>query len=705
MRHPIWKWLVLPVLFFSAMTTVLTFPFPLHMKDTVLHQADPLLNAWILAWDAHILLRDPIALYQANDFYPYSNTLAYSEILLAQGLLAIPIIWLTNNPILGVNIAWFSSFVLSGVAMYVLIYHFTRHLGASLVAGTIYAFNPFRFAHIFHVQVLSSQWAPVAFLFLDRLIKRQKFSDAAGWTLFLNLQFLSSYYHALFSTVAVGVLMGGYWLWERQRFSCRLFFLLLICLVISAAIQIPLVTPYFFVSRSMGFERSLEDAIRGGASLTDFITAPSSNWLYGPLTSHLRGEGWWEHITFPGVVAVALAVVGLFNGLKQRCGFRKWVVQYLILTVVLFVFSLGPSLRIEEHTIFSPLPYRLLYDYLPGFRAIRQPARFHVFTMAGLSLLAGVGVVAIDGCLKSIRHKTIMVITLICLIALENLAVPLPYVHMPLNDRIPTVYCWLAEQPGDGPVLELPILMDVGAVEAPRLYYSAFHWKKLVNGYGGFLPPVYAHFLFFDREFPDQSYRWIVGLGVRYVILHRWQYDAQELRRIDERLSGFQDRLRLVADFGDDQVFEVIQPATGMPNAPMSDQTLDGKVALLGYYFEPLIVHPGTTVQVDLFWQSKAPMTTDYTVFVHIIDSESGRLVAQHDGQPVNGERPTSTWKYDEVVLDTHQITIPHDLPIGVYEVRTGMYELRTMKRLPVQGKDGMIQGDFLLLGWLRVSE
>jgi len=144
------------MLFFGAVTVILTFPFPFHLTDAVLHPADPLLNAWILAWDAHILPRNPLALYHANDFYPYSNTLAYSETLLGQGLFAIPVIWLTHNPILAVNIAWLVSFILSGVGMYALVYHFTRQRGAALVAGTVFAFNPFRFAHVLHVQVLST---------------------------------------------------------------------------------------------------------------------------------------------------------------------------------------------------------------------------------------------------------------------------------------------------------------------------------------------------------------------------------------------------------------------------------------------------------------------------------------------------------------------------------------------------------------------
>jgi len=228
----------------------------------------------------------------------------------------------------------------------------------------------------------------------------------------------------------------------------------------------------------------------------------------------------------------------------------------------------------------------------------------------------------------------------------------------------------------------------------------------MVNGYGGFFPPTYAYFLFFDREFPDQPYRWIVGLGVRYVVLHRWQYDAQELERIDARLLEFHDRLHLVADFGADQVFEVIQPATGLPNQPLSDASWDGKAVLLGYFVSPPIVHPGETVDVSLFWQDRRSVNQDYTVFVHLVNGE-GQLAAQHDGQPVNWpsdeKYPTSAWQPFQVIVDTHTFLIPEGAPTGTYEIRVGMYDLRTMKRLPVRRVDGMIRGDFLPVGQLQV--
>ena len=40
-------------------------------------------------------------LFNANAFYPYQNSLAFSESLIGQAFLVTPLIWLTDNPVLG----------------------------------------------------------------------------------------------------------------------------------------------------------------------------------------------------------------------------------------------------------------------------------------------------------------------------------------------------------------------------------------------------------------------------------------------------------------------------------------------------------------------------------------------------------------------------------------------------------------------------
>jgi hypothetical protein len=698
-RKQFWNWIGFPAIFFLLATIILTYPLVFHLKNAVLHPADPLLNAWILGWDAHILRTDPLNLYQANSFYPYTNTLAYSETLLGQALFTTPIIWLTNNPILAVNLAWITSFVMSGIGVYVLTYEYTKAILPSCIAGMIFAFNAFRFAHIFHLQILTAQWLPIFLLFLKRALEKNHWRDWLAAATSFNLQVLSCYYYGLFIILALEVFIIVWWILRRPRLKWEHLMKMGIFLLITAMIQIPLSLPYFEVSQNMGFERTLEDAVLGGADLTDFITHTPRNKLYGDLTAEFRGKGWWEHVTFPGAVPLTLVIIALATKSKQL---REGKLIFAIISLTSFILSLGPMLRFNDKILFRFLPYRVFYEHVPGFRAIRQPGRLHILTMMGLGVLAGYGALKIANFFESITWRRISMTVFVILISIEVIQVPLEFTTMPLADEIPPAYKWLQEESIKGPILELPIGMDVGATESPRLYYSTYHWKQLINGYGGFIPPVYEHFLFFDHEFPTQPYPWIVGLGTRYVILHRAEYERAELSALDRRLQSFSG-LKLTAEFGQDQVFQVIHPLTQKPNHPLG-ANWENKIRLLGLYAELATLTPDSVSKFRIFWQGLEEMEKDYTVFVHLLD-ENNHLITQHDGRPARGEKPTSTWRKDEVIIDPHPLKIPPHINLEKdYHLCIGFYELETMNRLSVHGDDGIIQDSALCINLLKIS-
>jgi hypothetical protein len=50
------------------------------------------------------------------------------------------------------------------------------------------------------------------------------------------------------------------------------------------------------------------------------------------------------------------------------------------------------------------------------------------------------------------------------------------------------------------------------------------------------------------------------------------------------------------------------------------------------------------------------------------------------------------------VVEDSYVIPVQADAPQGTYRLIVGMYDPKTMQRLPVSGKEGQAQGDSILL-------
>ena len=71
---------------FGLATLVLTFPLAAVACCAVDNYGDPLFNVWTLAWDVHALQTQPLHLFDANIFYPYTNTLALSETQVVQAV-------------------------------------------------------------------------------------------------------------------------------------------------------------------------------------------------------------------------------------------------------------------------------------------------------------------------------------------------------------------------------------------------------------------------------------------------------------------------------------------------------------------------------------------------------------------------------------------------------------------------------------------
>lgn len=100
-------------------------------------------------------------------------------------------------------------------------------------------------------------------------------------------------------------------------------------------------------------------------------------------------------------------------------------------------------------------------------------------------------------------------------------------------------------------------------------------------------------------------------------------------------------------------------------------------------------VEPGSgSVLVELRWTADSRPEVDYQVFTHLVEG-GGRLIAQHDGPPAEGDCRATLWGPGLVVVDRHPIALPAGLPPGSYEVRVGLYDLRTVQRLPVTAAGG----------------
>jgi hypothetical protein len=547
---------------FLVLSLLLTYPLVGNLGRAVEDRQDALLNVWITAWDGHQLLADPLHLFDANIFHPYPRTLAYSELVLGNALLALPITAVSGNPILGYNVALLLSFVLSGLGMVLLVRRLTGQHAAGLVAGLIYTFCAYRLTNLAQAQLLITQWMPFALLALDRLLRgpsRQQGRAGLLFVLFFSLQALSSFYYAMLLALAV----GAFSLWSliteaRSRWRAGLTRLVL-ALCVCALLMAPFALPYFQVQRELGFERSLADNEPFSASLTQYALVPPGAVLHGtwlPSDATPRAGGYPVDALFPGLTALALAAWGLLRG----HGHWRWFFLLLLLGSV--VLSLGPRLYVapdQPAGVDIRLPYAWLYAVVPGFQAFRAPVRFDVLATLALAVLAGCGV-------SALRPRAGLAALLAGLVVLESLVWPAAQTApVPVGQAVPPVYDWLAEQP-PAPILELPMAFTPGGPQLEYQYSSTYHWHTTPDGYSGFIPPRHGQIVYEMERFPsERSTSLLQRLGVRYVLIHVARLGPIRWTGMQTALADV-DALEPVELFDDTHVYQV-RPRSSAPDA------------------------------------------------------------------------------------------------------------------------------------------
>ncbi len=111
---------------------------------------------------------------------------------------------------------------------------------------------------------------------------------------------------------------------------------------------------------------------------------------------------------------------------------------------------------------------------------------------------------------------------------------------------------------------------------------------------------------------------------------------------------------------------------------------------------QPLALASDSLLKVSLLWSTSKEIAQNYTIFVHLLD-ENGALIAQHDGIPLFGTRPTDTWLPGEQLLDRHEIMLPENLNSKGHLV-VGLYDTDTQERMQfAPGQDALILAEVVI--------
>ena len=195
---------------YVALTFLLAYPLSVTANRALpSDNPDGHLFMWTLAWDTHAFVHQPLSIFDANIFYPNRDSLAYSENLIGSAFFAAPVLWLTGNPVLAVNVVSLLSCVLCGLGAYVLGRRVGLSPAAALLTGIVFAFSPPRFFRFSQLHLAAVQWIPFALASLHAYLERGQARDLRLAIAFFTLQTLASGHGAVFAAVAI-LLMVAY---------------------------------------------------------------------------------------------------------------------------------------------------------------------------------------------------------------------------------------------------------------------------------------------------------------------------------------------------------------------------------------------------------------------------------------------------------------------------------------------------------------
>ena len=540
--------LVIASVAYAALTFLMALPFSLHPGSQVVADLpDTHLYIWTLAWDAHAFLHQPIAIFDANIYYPFANTLAYSENLIGSAFLAAPIIWLTGNMVLAMNLTAFITCMLCGTGAFLLARRLHVGLAGAFICGLIFAFAPPRFFRLGQLHLTAVQWLPFCLAFLHSYLERGMRRDLLLAIACFSLQALSSGHGAVYLLLSILALLGWHvafgekiairkWLGDVGAAGAYL---------LSPAVWVML--PYRIAQSEAGLRRTYQtDALPG---IESFLASPSRFHLamHARFFGHVTKEA--EAYLFPGLVVLVLAAVAITSWPPRRRLRDNMIAFYFLIAVL-------------STLMFVDRPFELWrYVYwLPGFNFIRVPSRFIILTMLALAVLAGMGFDRLAARLSR-RAAAIGFVAIAALLLGEYSSYPFAGVSYRVD--VPAIDRWLDTQPKPFVVAEVPVPSpgNLGALERQQtqsMLHSTAHWQKTIHGYSGIRRPYHDQLYLDLTAFPDaNSISSLREAGVTYVVVHTNEYEGDRWRAVEEQIAKT-PALRLEHVEGDGRVYSLL---------------------------------------------------------------------------------------------------------------------------------------------------
>jgi hypothetical protein len=465
--------IVIYFLFFCLLTYPLIFSFHTHLFAD---KWDGLQSLWHIWW----VNKAVTGLHQSPW---YTNYLYYPKgtSLLAQtmnpfngflGILLLKFLSLTETH----NVIVIFSFIMGGVTAFWLSFYITRSYWGSLIAGYIFTFSQYHFAHAEgHLQVVALEWIPLFILCWYRLMAKPSviMAIASGIVLFFVL--LCDYYY-FFYCVLTGIIIT---IWYAVSSSDLLFFLKKKYLIgLSVFLGFSFITSGVIVGSLLWL--NIKDPLIGAHNPLEFSLdllapfIPGGHWRFATLTkfywSKLPGNI-NESSVYIGLSVALLLCYAWYKRKELQLQYPSFFLWYGLL-VFFGIMALGPVLQLAGKTVFTgPMPYAFLQLLFPPLKLSGCPVRMMVMVMLSAAVISAI---ALSSLLKTKGIGKIFIIaSFIFLMSFDFMPKPLPSSKL----DIPAYVEILKGLPKEGGMID-----TVNQIPT-ALYYQTIHEIPMADGY------------------------------------------------------------------------------------------------------------------------------------------------------------------------------------------------------------------------------
>jgi hypothetical protein len=454
------------------------------------------------------------------------------------------------------NIYVLSTFVLSGLGMFLLVDYLITDKKIAFIAGLIFAFCPFHFAAAMggHLHTFSIMLLPFFALYVHKMFDSPSIRNVIFCSIFFSGTALSSWTIGVMASLffAIYLILNFQIIKKNNNLSNLSLFVITSSILISPGLYY--IVKNIIDNKFLSFP--IDNFIAYSADLLGFIIPspmhPIFNSFVLPIYSHFTGN-FSENIVFAGYTVLVLSFVGLLY-----CRSAKKIQPYIVTLIVSFLFALGPLLQINGQKFQNFYLPGILTVFTPVLNMIRVPSRYDILVMFCFSVIAAYGIHYLFEKYQLKKSHQIVSCLLVAFLILFEFSAVIP------NQAVvttPSFYYTISADDENYTIMDIPaqqssfMLSGMQSGGGMRYYdeYQKIHHKKAIGGYSTKIYPLYEQNIV--QKDPVLLYLYYLDtskqhaevdplehlhqkFGIRYLIIHPKFMDNNDLNKLSTYLGN-----------------------------------------------------------------------------------------------------------------------------------------------------------------------